>query len=192
MTAVVSKPTGRPVGRPRKSRPPRRPRAGRPQQNFRDDPDRYAVALLDAMLALEVGPERACAMGIAAWQVGIEGDPQRVSSDGRVVTNWERWRTRMGALAATLRGKEATLRAKQRRIRSAEERTWRAAMASAFMLVLGARDPEAVKATVLARAQSVGEGEFARWFMLPMLAAKFSSNPSPEFPTNFVAIHEAE
>jgi hypothetical protein len=51
-------------------------------------------------------------------------------------------------------------------------------MAYAFMLVIGARDPEAVKPIVLARAGSVSEGPFAQHVMLPMLAAKSSS---PEF-----------
>jgi hypothetical protein len=172
---MVTKPTGKPVGRPRKPRPPRRACAGRPTLPFRNDPDRYAVALLDAMLALEMGSERACAMGIAALQVGIEAGSRRILNE-RVVTNWHRKHTGPGSLAATLRGRESTLRAKQRRIRSAEERTWRTTMASTFMLVLGARDPEAVKAAVLARAQSVGEGKFAKHLMLPMLAAKFSSS----------------
>ena len=106
-------------------------------------------------------------------------------------TTRRRKHTRPGSLAATLRGRESTLRAKQRRIRSAEERTWRTTMASTFMLVLGARDPEAVKAAVLARAQSVGEGKFAKHLMLPMLAAKFSSSPSPEFPGNIISTQDA-
>ena len=187
---MVSKPTGKPVGRPRKPRPPPPSHEQKLAQKFLRDGDRYAVALLDAMLALEMGSERACAMGIAAWQVGIEADTPRARADGRVVTSWERYRTQMGSLAATLRGKESTLRVKQRRARSAEEGAWRTAMASAFMLVLGARDPEAAKSAIIARAEFVGEGEFARHFMLPMLAAKFSPNPSPEFPGKIVTTSE--
>jgi GAF domain-containing protein len=89
---MVTKPTGKPVGRPRKPRPPRRACAGRPTLPFRNDPDRYAVALLDAMLALEMGSERACAMGIAALQVGIEAGSRRILNE-RVVTNWHRKHT---------------------------------------------------------------------------------------------------
>jgi hypothetical protein len=190
---VVSKPTGRPVGRPRKPRSPLPSREQKLAQKFLRDGDRYADALLDAKLALEMGSERACAMGIAATEVGVEGNPQRVSGDGRVITNWELGRTIRGAKAGTLEGRASTLRVKQGRVHSAEEGRWRTAMASAFMLVLGARrDSEAVRSAIVARAESVGEGEFARWFMLPMLAAKFSSSPSPEFPSNFVSTNEVE
>jgi hypothetical protein len=139
-----------------------------------------------------MGSERACAMGIAAWQVGIEGDAPWVSGDGRVVTNWERSRTKAGSMAATLRGRESTLRVKRRRARSAEECAWRTVMSSTFMLVLRAREREAAKSAIIARAESVGEGEFARCVMLPMLDAKFSPNPSPEYPGKIVTTNEAE
>ena len=187
MTAVVSKRTGSPVGRPCKPRPPPLSREQKLARKFLKDADRYGVALLDAMLALEIGTERACAMGITVWQVGIERAPRR-SRAGRVVTNWESGRTKKGARAATLEGRAATLRVKQGRIRSAEEGRWRAAMASAFMLVLGARDTEAGKTVIIRRAESVGEGEFASRVILPMFAAKSSS---PEFLGNFVSTHDA-
>jgi hypothetical protein len=180
---MTTKPTGRPVGRPRKPRPPRRPRVGRPAQPFLEDPDRYAIALLDAMLALEMGSARACAMGVAVWQVGSQADPPRVLA-GRVVTNWERRRTRKNSTAGTLEGRAVTLRTKQRRSCTEQEGRWRVAMAKAFTLVLRARDPAAVKLAILAHAISIGEGEFAGRVMLPMLDAKFSS---PEFPPNFVS-----
>ena len=185
---MVSKRTGRPVGRPRKLRPPRRPRAGRPLRVFLQDADRYAVALLDAMLAIELGPERACALAIAAWEVGIEGNPPLVLP-GQVSTNWERRRTKMGANAATLEGRAATLRGKQRcRPRDPQDVIWRRAMGAAFMLVLQARDPETARPVILQRAESVGEGEYARRKMLPMLYAKFSP---PEFPGNFISRRQA-
>ncbi len=125
------------------------------------------------MLALEMGTERACAKAIAVLQVGIEGDPPRLS-DGRVVTNSELHRTKKDSFAATVDGRAATLRAKQRRVRSPAEGHWRTAMASAFMLTIGARDPKSATPVIIQRAEAVGEGEFARRIMLPMLAAKFS------------------
>ena len=193
MTAVVSKRTGKPVGRPRKPRLPPPSREQKLARKFLKDPDGYAGALLDAMLALRMGSERACAMGIAAMVVGVEGNPQRVSGDGRVITNWELGRTIRGSKAGTLEGRASTLRVKQGRIRSAEESRWRTTMASAFMLVLCARcDSEAVRSTIVARAESVGEDDFARRVMLPMLAAKFPLNPSPEFPGKIVSTNEAE
>ena len=103
------------------------------------------------MLALEMGSERACAMGIAAVEVGVEGDPQRVSGDGLVVTNWERWRTRMGAMAATLRRPSLDIASQAAPRPQRGGGTWRTAMASAFMLVLGAhRDSEAVRSAIIA------------------------------------------
>ena len=81
------------------------------------------------------------------------GGSSQVGND--TALRWARWPLRYG-------GKNRTLRVKQRRARSAEEGAWRAAMASAFMLVLGARDPEAAKSAIIARAEFVGEGEFAR------------------------------
>jgi hypothetical protein len=185
---MVSKPTGRPRGRPRKERPPRRPKAGRPPLRFRDDPDRYAVALLDALLALDMGSEYACSMGVAAWLVGLDGDPARVRSDGLTSTNWWRRRTRGGVSAGTLQGKAATLKQKRRRCRSLGEAAWRRAMAACFMLTIGARNPETAKPAILDRAASVGEREFAERVMLPMVAAKFTSKSLlPEFIGDFAS-----
>lgn len=193
MTTVVSKRTGKPVGRPRKPRSPPLSREQKLAQKFLRDDDRYATALLDAQLALEMGSERACAMAITTMEVGVEGNPQRVSGEGRIITNWELARTIRGAKAGTLEGRASTLRVKQGRVRSVKEGRWRKAMAFAFMLVLGARrDSEALRSAIVARAESVGEVEFARWFMLPMLAAKFPSNPSPEFPGKIVSTSEVE
>ena len=141
---------------------PSRP-VGRPSQPFKQDPDRYAVALLDAMLALEMGSERACALTIAAWQVGrqLEARPGRIT--------WAMTPTLPGAKAATLVGRANTMRGKQRRPCDLEDASWRTAMASAFMLALAAKDPEAAKPAVILRAKSVGENEFATRIMLPML-----------------------
>jgi hypothetical protein len=188
---VVSKPTGRPRGRPRKPRPPRRPRVGPPRLDFYNDPDRYAVALLDAMLALEMGPERWCSEGVAGWMCGIEFfGPFKLKKlkkyPGHIAASWPRNRRRDNA--GTLDGKAATLRIKQRRCRSIAEAVWRKTMASAFMLVLGGRDREAVKPVILQRAAAVGEGEFAKRVMWPMVDAKSSL---PEFPTNLVSRVEA-
>jgi hypothetical protein len=188
---VVSKPTGRPRGRPRKPRPPRRPKAGRPLLDFRNDPDRYAVALLDAMLALEMGPERWCSGGVAGWMCGIEFfGPFKLKKlkkyPGHIAASWPRNRRRDNA--GTLDGKATTLRIKQRRCRNIAEAVWRKVMAGAFMLVIGARDQEAIRPIILQRATAVGEGAFAKRVMLPMVGAKISL---PEFPTNLISTHEA-
>jgi hypothetical protein len=158
---MASKRTGRPVGRPRKPKPRRRPRAGRPPLNFKDDPDRYAVALDDALLAFEMASERTCAAVLA--------QPMPMT---------------------TLAGRAAGLRGKQRRCRSAEEGAWRTVMASCFMLVLGARDQDCVKPVILARAESINEGDFARRVLLLMLAAKFAQTSVPEFSHNLISTND--
>ena len=192
---MITPSTGRPRGRPRKPRPPRHPRVGRPRLDFCNDPDRYAIALLDAMLALEMaGSERACALAVATWVVGLEAQPPQGSPPG--LTTWVRRRkasrprldTRAGTTAGTLDGKAATLRIKQRRCRSVTEAGWRKAMASAFMLVFGARDQEVVKPIILQRAAAVGEGGFAKRVVWSMVDAKFSLL---EFSTNSVSTAEA-
>lgn len=136
---------------------------------WRDDPDRYAVVVLDAMLALRIGSERACTTFVASWQVGVEGDPP---IPGR--WQWLRFLTKPGAHAGTLEGRAASLREKQRRCRSAEEATWRRWMASAIMATVGTRDPESAKTVVLERAERVGEGDFARRVLWRLIDARFS------------------
>jgi hypothetical protein len=186
VNAVVSKPTGRPVGRPRKPRPPPGP-VGRPPRPFQSDPDRYAVALLDAMLALEIGSERACAIAVAAWQVGIplEEQPDRIT--------WANAPTLGGSMAATLAGRADTLRGKQRRHCCEDDAAWRRAMANIFMLALRARDRARAKQAILQRADMVDEGEFARTVIWPMVDHKFGAESAPpEFSGNFATSSEAE
>jgi hypothetical protein len=178
--------TGRPVGRPRKKRQPPLTAEQKRTREFLKDPDRYAVALLNALVALGYGSERACALAIVVWEIGVEAAAPLPSESGLVVTNWWREKTRTGSRAASLRGRETTLRAKRRRLRSRAEILWIRVMASAFMLVLRARDRAAAEREILRRAECVGEGEFARTVMLPMLDAKSGSLP-PEFPSKSVS-----
>ena len=190
---MVSKPTGRPIGRPRKPRSTPPSREQKLAQKFLRDGDRYAVALLDAMLALEMGSERACAVGVAVWQVGIEADPPRVSADGRVVTNWERERTQKGSQAATLGGSschvasQATPHPQRRRVHLAHGHGVRLHARAWRRVTRRPRGPPLLRErNPSARANSPDA------FMLPMLAAKFSPNPSPEFPGKIVSTTEAE
>ena len=180
---MVTKRTGRPPGRPR-TRPPRRPKVGRPPQDFRQDPDRHAVALLDAMLARRMGSRLDCACAVAVWLVGLEGDAPHESAEhpGLMVTNWWANRTRSGAVAATVKGKALTLLKKERRRSGPFERNWREMMAQAFDMVMHARDRESAAKRMLVvfhMAAAVGEGEFAMRIMLPMMAAKFAIISAP-------------
>lgn len=188
---MVTTPTGRRVGRPRKPRPPPPSREQKLARKFLHDPDRFGVALLDAMLALEMGSERACATATAAILIGIEGEPPRLSAEhpGLIITNWERYVTRKGATSGTLEGRASTLRVKQNRYRSTAEMTWRRNMASALKLAIGARDPQATIAAVFERVCASGEPEPVRalLILLRMIGAK----SLPEFPGKIVSTSEA-
>jgi hypothetical protein len=151
---------------------------GRPRLCLIDDSDKYAVACLDALVALGIGTERACAMGITTLSIGITGEADRLSADGRhVVTNWEKLRTRRDSHgnAGTLEGRTATFRTKRRRYRSPEDIRWRAAMSAAFRAVFEiADDPQRAKRIALFAAMTAGEAEFARARLWPMIDARFS------------------
>ena len=58
------------------------------------------------------------------------------------------------------------------------------------MLVLGARNCATAKQAILRRAETVGESEFARTVMWPMVDANFRA--LPEFPGNFVSTTTTE
>lgn len=182
-----SAPAGREDGRASRANSARTPPKSRAAQEFRNDPDRHAGALLDAMLALDMGSERVCSLAVAVWLVGIEiNQPRPVRK--WIATEWAALKTKRGAKAATPDNKATTLRIKRRRVGSQDEARWRKAMAHAFMLVIGARDRDAVKLRVLQLAASVGEEEYARRVMLPMIDGKF---PLPDFSTNFISMTTA-
>jgi hypothetical protein len=171
---MVTRRTGRPRGRPRKPARPQR-NVGRPRLRLIDDTDKHAVACLDALVALEFGTEHACAMGVIALFVGIKGEADTLSADGRhVVTNWERYRTRHGSNAGTLEGRAGTLRGKRRKYQSKADLHWRAAMSAAFRAVFTLADRQQSKCVALAAAMIVDEAEFARAKLWPMIDARFS------------------
>ena len=166
---MVTPRTGRPRGRPRKPRPPPRP-SHRPPLLFLEDPDRYLVAALDAMLALEMGSLRACSTAVAVLFIGLEGDPPKPSST-HVVTNWHRDTTKSGARAATIEGRAGSLRKKYNTDVTLEAGIWRGVMGRCFCIVFAAKDSNAAKAKVVALATTAGEEKFARSVLLPMIDA---------------------
>ena len=131
-----------PTPRPRKERPAPLTPEQKLAAKFLGDPDRYAVALLDAMLALDMASERTCAMAIAVWSVGEATASPRQSENppGLILTTWDANLTLKGAKAATLEGRARTLRGKQRRIRSGTERAWRSAMERPWRDLITKRD----------------------------------------------------
>lgn len=101
------------------------------------------------------------------------------------MTNWLQKPTLLGARAGTVEGCADSLRKIQRRYCSLGEATWRRCMASAFMIVLGARDRERCKAAVLERCQRIGEDEFARKWLWRMIDAKIDAKTNVETPARF-------
>lgn len=187
---MASPRTGRPRGRPRKPKPPARPRGNQPYDFFRD-PDRYAIALLDVLLADGAGSARDLSFAIAAWQVGIEAEsPSGAKHPGLVATHWLTKRTIPGARAATLEGRAATLRQKQaRKTIPTAQAEWRTTMASCFNIVFGARDRARAQAAVLERAATVGEQDFAWLVLCPMIG--WSPDTFARFSADY-AIHDTE
>jgi hypothetical protein len=173
---VVSPRTGRPVGRPRKPKPKPKPH-GRPRYDFLSDSDRFPVTLLDAMIELGMGSERACALGIIVQEVGWPGRPPEPSSKypGLIVTNWRR-ETKPGvSKPKTIAGRAATLREKRRCAPTDPTlRRWRRVMVQCFKVVLAARDPGSAKAAVMYWASLIGECVFAREVLCKMIDVKFS------------------
>ena len=170
---MVTKRTGNPRGRPPKPMPPRRDR-GRPTKFFsiRNDPARFQIAMLDAMLALQWGSERACAAAIVAYLISFEASPPELRADGYVVTRWRG--TKPGA-AATIDGRVATLREKRRIYRSEIDLGWRTAMGAAFQAVLAVPDRgQAESIAMLAATMAGEEREHAR--LLQLIAARFSGH----------------
>lgn len=164
---MVGKPTGRPRGRPRKPPKPRK-NVGRPKLLLRNDPDRYALAIIDTMLALKMGnSERDCAIAIAAVLVGVEGPPKPSPDRYHEVTNWELFKTKIGSTAATLEGMAATLRAKRKRYNTDADLIWRTAMRAAFGAVFTLPEDQGISDAMRAAAM-VGESDFAQRVLRPM------------------------
>jgi hypothetical protein len=141
---------------------------------LREDPDRLALSLIDAMHALEMASERQCSLAVAALQIGKEWKPERQSRrhPQLVRTFWKKV-IRPGA-PRSLEGKAATLRSKRRSYIDPASKFWRRKMGAAFMVVFSAKDQETAKVRVLALAEQAGEGKLARdvlWRMIELNTA---------------------
>lgn len=143
------------------------------------DPARFHIALLDALLALDMGSERDVARAVAALDIGRKYQPARPSArhPSHLRTFWEKI-TRPGA-PKTLEGRAATLREKRRKYRDPLSNHWRSVMAGAVMLALYPPDEDA-KVRVLAHADAVGEHEFAEAVLFAMIDQR-ATESLPEF-----------
>jgi hypothetical protein len=129
---------------------------GRKRLRLIDDPDRYEIVLIDALIAHRLDSEHTCIKYLTRLLIGIKGE-----ANG----------TRHGSNAGTIRGRMATLRAKRRRYRSTADIHWRTIMSAAFQagFTLASRDRQQAKIVALAAAKIVGEAEFAYRVLWPMI-----------------------
>jgi hypothetical protein len=149
---------------------PRKPGAkrGRPSIAWTADPDRYAVALLDALLAFEMASERQCALLAAAMMLGARAE---ISIDalryqpGMIGEAYDKI-FESGQSTASFEGRAASLRQKYRTKLDPAAAKWRIGMAGIFMLVIAAKDRERVRCEAVKRAVAIGEEAFVRDVLL--------------------------
>jgi hypothetical protein len=149
-----------------------RPR-GRPQYDFLHDPERYAIAYVDALVVLGVS-ETDAFKAAAAHIVGIPTGCRTVGSrrkrgrglvQGGMLINYDR--------KNRIEGKAVTLRRKFKQSTAPEELVWRVTMGRAFLLALRGRDLHRCASKIEELAKSVNEAHYAHAQLLPLLAAKF-------------------
>jgi hypothetical protein len=160
---MVTKPTGRPRGRPRKPRPPPREGPGRPPTPLNKDPLRYHLALMDALLELDrigrstlsvaptrkVASLRTCSWIVAAWDIGLEVQGPFFGrravrdvtlfgrpDDPKSFVGFSRRTKAAPGAAWTIRGRAETLRKKHREASAPEETNWRGNVAACFVIAL--------------------------------------------------------
>jgi hypothetical protein len=153
---------------------------GRPPYDFFRDPERFAVALVDALTVL--GVSEGDALKTAAAQIvgspvelrtiGPRRKRGRGSVPGGTVISYDEG-------AVTIAGRGDTVRRKYKRSCPPEVAAWRRAMGRAFLLALTGKDPDRCAAKVMELAASVGEAGYAEAALLPMLVTK--RFPPPDF-----------
>jgi hypothetical protein len=153
-----------------------RPR-GRPRYDFLHDPERYAIAYVDALVVLGVS-ETDAFKAAAAHIVGVPTgcrtvDPRRKRGrgvvQGGVLINYDR--------KIRIEGKAVTLRRKFKQSTAPEDLVWRVTMGRAFLLALRGKDLERCALKIEELAKSVNEAHYAQAELLPLLAAKFLHAP---------------
>jgi hypothetical protein len=148
-----------------------RPR-GRPPYDFLNDPERYAIAYVDALVTLGVSETDAFKVA-AAHIVGIPRGCRTVGPrrkrgrglvQGGVLINYDR-KTR-------IEGKAVTLRRHFKQSTAPKEVVWRMAMGRAFLLALRGKDLQRCPSKIMELAKSVNEAQYAQVVLVPQLAAR--------------------
>lgn len=146
-------------GRPANPKPPKLPsQIGRPREPLHLHPQRYAVAALDAAATL-FGSERKAsrALWAAAWGEPVELDAERP----------EMARLSVPMSLEDFRKAADNLRKLAAWYTSPSDLVWRLAIAQAILIAM--KLGPAADQTIIARAEAVGEGAWARHNLLPLL-----------------------
>ncbi len=161
-------PIGRPRGRPKKlTSSPSKPRPrGRPSIDIRDDPDRYAVVVMQALRSVYDIQERIASI-LAVEMVGATGKPETIRFKARKVL-FEKTRAfeKAKAIGRLLTGRQLQkIRGRQR---------WLENLTLAASLTLNPKIPftEQLVGRVRNLAELAGETGFSREFLEPNLARK--------------------
>jgi hypothetical protein len=145
---------------------PRRPR-GRPAKTFRDDPDRYVLAVATAFGSMGTSRRGALEIAVACVQ-GIPVEPNFKPGWGRGINLLDVKYEMRGATAATISGRAERMRRKiKAALNDPEAARWLTAMSTAWLIAL--EGPPRAERLVLELADKVGEREFATTVLLPLL-----------------------
>ena len=135
---------------------PRKPNAkrGRPSLAWRDDPDRFAIAFMAAVDALEMNKSmRRIADLAAALQLS-----EAVYTPGKRGENYQKI---LEPGTPSIAGRADALRRKYRKAMvDPATMQWLLAMAGIFTLIIGAKDWDRVCSESLLRASAIGEADF--------------------------------
>jgi len=151
---------------------------GRPPKSFRRDPERYAIALSDALQLLGL-TEKSSFDLVAALIVGRE-TTSNIVADGRLKVQYES--ALPGSPSVTILGKSDTIRGKSKlRARKGSERkelslddaNWRLKMALAFAATFSAKDLKSGADLICQLTSEINESKYAEAVLLPMMKAKF-------------------
>ena len=195
---MVTKPTGRPRGRPRKQIEKTLIRSrGRPRKGFLDDPDRYIIALMDACeLALKKTKREAALIAVAesvgnmvlaSDYDGLVAPVVAKALPGEITIAWaERSRaarddgaidTREGSRWSNVESRATVIRTKARKWDDdGDASKWRSHMSAAFAVALGHPfgpisfdNIRAAKHSARWEANEVGEQQIAEKVIVPMI-----------------------
>lgn len=144
---------------------------GRPSKGWLNDPDRYAIALAEGLMLSRGESERVAFDTAVALTSGQEREPSK-KPRGKRPPDWIQTAFSIPVMAS-VSGRASTLRKKaNEKALTREEADWRKSMALAFALVFVGKDFDRCAEKISELTGGIGEDEYGRNILLPMLAAR--------------------